>query len=93
MCRLCSLAFLLELRIDSLLFLLDKLCLPELIKLSPIPADMVSLANFVNGKFFVCLHFNLASFLERLLLDERNLKDASRGDVMNIGKRNAGKNN
>jgi len=54
--------------------------------------DMVHLADFVNGKFFICLHFKLASFLQRLLLDERNLKDASRGDVMIIAKRNAGKN-
>lgn len=53
--------------------------------------DMVSLADFVNSKFFVCLHFKLASFLQRLLLDERNLKDASR-DVMIIARRNAGKN-
>jgi hypothetical protein len=48
------------------------------------------LADFVNGKFFVCLHFKLASFLQGLLLDERNLEDASRGgDVMTLAKRNA----
>jgi hypothetical protein len=40
--------------------------------------DMVRLADFVNSKFFVCLHFKLASFLQGLLLDERNLNDASR---------------
>jgi hypothetical protein len=54
--------------------------------------DMVSLADFVNSKFFVCLHLKLASFLQGLLLDERNLEDESRGDVMIIAKRNAGKN-
>ena len=53
--------------------------------------DMViSLADLINSKFFVCLHFKLASFLQGLLLDERNLKDASRGDVMILAKRNAG---
>lgn len=52
--------------------------------------DMVSLADFINSKFLVCLHFKLASFLEGLLFDERNLRDANRGDVMIIAKRNAG---
>jgi hypothetical protein len=52
---------------------------------------MASLEDFVNGKFFVCLHFKLASFLQGLLLDERNLEDASRGDVMILAKRNVGK--
>ena len=45
------------------------------------------MADFVNSKFFVCLHFKLASFLQGLLLDERNLKDASRGgDVITPNK-------
>jgi hypothetical protein len=39
----------------------------------PQSVDMVSSADFINSKFFVCLHFELASFLqpEGLLLDER----------------------
>ena len=53
---------------------------------------MVSLADFVNSEFFVRLHFQLASFLQGLLLDERNLKDANRGDVKTLAKRNAGNN-
>ena len=50
---------------------------------------VVGLADLVNSKFFVCLHFKLASFLQGLLLDERNLKDASGGDVVILAKRNA----
>jgi hypothetical protein len=62
-------------------------------KLSPISRHGERLADFVNSKFFVCLHFKLATFLQGLLLDERNLKDASRsGDVMTLAQRNAGEN-
>ena len=52
---------------------------------------MMSLADLVNSKFLVRLHFDLASFLQGLLLDERNLKGANRGDVMTLAKGNAGK--
>ena len=33
------------------------------------------LEDFVDSKFFVCLYFKLTSFLQGLLLDERNLRD------------------
>ena len=52
---------------------------------------MVSLADFVNSKFFVRLYFDLPSFLQGLLFDERNLKDANRGDVITLAKRDAGR--
>ena len=48
-------------------------CQNEIIKLLP-TSRVDELENFVNGKFFICLYFELASFLQGLLLDERNLK-------------------
>lgn len=40
------------------------------------------LEYFVDGELFVCLYFKLASLLQGLLLDERNLKETPQGDVM-----------
>ncbi|SRR6266404_3889368 len=88
LCRFCSLALLLKLRIDSLLLLLHKLCLPKWSNLSP-TSRHGELANFVNSKFLVCLHFELAGFLQCLLLDERNLNDTSQCEVTTLVRRNA----
>ena len=54
---------------------------------------MVSIADFVNKKFLVRLHFDLPSFLhwQGLMLDERKLEDANGGEVRTLAKRNAGK--
>jgi hypothetical protein len=53
--------------------------LPAIMKVSYRQSvGVVSLEDFVNSKFFICLYFKLASFLQGLLLDERNLKDKPR---------------
>jgi len=44
------------------------------------------LEDFVNSKFFVCLYFNFASFLQGLLLDERDLEEAEDDDVITPAK-------
>ena len=50
------------------------------------------LEDFVDSKFFVCLYFKLTSFLQGLLLDERDLKETGpRGDVIMLAKRDRGK--
>src|SRR5258708_19312343 len=49
------------------------------------------LADFVDSKFFVCLHFKLTSFLQGFLLDKRNLNETSRGDLMTLAKTNTSK--
>ena len=47
---------------------------------------MGQLEDFVNSKFFVCLYFDFASFLQGLLLDERDLEEAEDDDVITPAK-------
>ena len=56
-------------------------CQNEINKLLPTSRGN-ELEYFVDGKFLVCLYFELASLLQGLLLDERNLKGTPRGKVM-----------
>jgi hypothetical protein len=80
----CTLALLFELRINGLLLLLHQSCLQQRSKLPP-PSRHGKLEDFIDSKFFVCLYFKLTSFLQGLLLDERNL--GPRVDVMTLAKK------